>query len=311
MPTTTLSMQTQQQLDKVLSTADRFFWPTTNVVDVQSKTFFVYKPYPKQLKRSQIKQWATLQSHSLSPFTSGHHYQYLSAKGLHLWFSQAPLIGVPETAMQVSLKDGTYVVQGNKHFYQQTWLDGALINCITLSANTGNVVTPLEIDQRHPWALPRKIDNKLKQPSTWLGLGAFIGLCATVWFVAAYITLSIQLHNAEQDIAALQESLGEKLAEQAKLQNQQQNLLTLQNWHNEFGFLPETFAATAEKINLQGPWKANSISWQNRLLSLELTAQNIDIAKLVAELESVPRLAQINIRPHLAENTWVIEASAK
>jgi hypothetical protein len=129
--------------------------------------------------------------------------------------------------------------------------------------------------------------------------------------VAAYVTLNVQRHNAEQNITALQESLGEKLAEQAKLQNQQQNLLTLQNWHREFGFLPESFAAIVEKISLQGDWKANSVSWQNRLLTLELTAQNIDIAKLVAELESVPRLAQINIRPHLAENTWVIEASVK
>jgi hypothetical protein len=311
MPTNTLAMQTQQQLDKVLSAADHFIWPTTNIIDCQSKTFFVYKPYPKQIKRNQIKQWAKLQSHSLSPFTNGDHYQYLSARGLHLWFSQDIFSGVPETAMQVSLNDGDSIVKGALHVYQQTWSDGTLINCITLSSNTDKTTIPLEIDQRNPWALPRKIDNQLKKPTTWLGLSAFIGLCATVWFVAAYVTLNVQRHNAEQNITALQESLGEKLAEQAKLQNQQQNLLTLQNWHREFGFLPESFAAIVEKISLQGDWKANSVSWQNRLLTLELTAQNIDIAKLVAELESVPRLAQINIRPHLAENTWVIEASVK
>jgi len=311
MPTTSLTLQSQQYLDQALSAVDHFLWPTSNNIDTQTKTFFVYKAYPKQIKRSQIKQWAKLQSHSLSPFTSGQHYQFLSATGLHLWFSQDTFSGIPETAMQVSLKDGTYVVQGSQYFYQQTWRDGALIHCITLSSHSDKTAIPLETNQRHPWAVPRKIDKQLKLPATWLSLSAFIGLCATVWFVAAYITLSVQRHNAEQNIAALQDSLGAKLAEQAKLQNQQQNLLTLQNWHKEFGFLPESFTAIAEKISLQGPWKANSISWQNRLVSLELTAQNIDIAKLVAELESVPRLAQINIRPHLAENTWVIEASAK
>lgn len=311
MPSTSLSIQTQQQLNTLLNAADHFIWPQKQVVDTQSKLFFVYKPYPKQLKRNQITQWATLQSHALSPFTNGHHYQYLSATGLHLWFSQSALTGTPETAMQVSLEDGVHLVKGTQFTYQQTWRNNILVNCTTVNSNTDAATIPLTINKRDPWAISRKIDNHLKRPSTWLGLSAFIGLCATVWFAAAYITLSIQRHNAEQHIEALQTSLGEKLSQQANLQNQQQNLLTLQNWHSEFSFLPESFAAVVEKISLQGTWNANSISWQNRLLSIELSAPNLDIAKLVAELESVPRLAQINIRPHLAENTWVLEAVVK
>lgn len=311
MPPTSLSLITQQQLNSLVNAVDHFIWPQAKVIDTQSKLFFVYKPFPKQLKRSQIVQWATLQSHALSPFINGHHYQYLSATGIHLWFSQHSLSGIPETAMQVSLKDGIHRVKGVLHIYQQTWRDNTLVNCTTLGSLTDETAVPLCINKRDPWAVSRKIDRHIKRPSTWLGLSVFLGLCATVWFVAAYTTLGIQRHNAEQQIEALQTSLGEKLAEQAKLQNQQQNLLTLQNWHNEFGFLPESFAAVVEKISLQGTWKANSISWQNRLLSVELSAQNLDIAKLVAELESVPRLAQINIRPHLAENTWVIEAAVK
>lgn len=311
MPSTSLSIQTQQQLNTLLNAADHFIWPQTKAVDTQSKLFFVYKAYPKQLKRSQVGQWASLQSHALSPFINGQHYQYLSATGLHLWFSQNTLNGIPETAMQVSLKDGVHVVTGAQYIYQQTWRNNTLVNCTSVTSTADAVPELLLINKRDPWAVARKIDNYLKRPSTWLGLSTFIGVCATVWFIAAYVTLGVQRHNAEQHIEALQTSLGEKLAEQAKLQNQQQNLLTLQNWHNEFGFLPESFAAVVEKISLQGNWKANSISWQNRLLSIELSAKNLDIAKLVAELESVPRLAQINIRPHLAENTWVIEAAVK
>lgn len=311
MLTTSLPIQTQQQVDKLLNATDRFIWPITNVVDSQTKTFFVYKPYPKQLKRSQIKQWAELQSHSLSPFTNGQHYQYLSAIGLHLWFSQDTFTGIPETALQIGLSDGVHTVSSSNYVYRQTWENGTLVNCITLGSNVNSTSIPLNINQLNPWAVPRKIDKQLKKPATWLGLTAFIGLCATLWFIAAYTTLGLQRHRAEQQIAELQESLGPKLAEQAKLQNQQQNLLTLQNWHNEFAFLPEAYAAVAEKINLQGTWKTNTINWQNRILSVELSAQNLDIAKLVAELESVTSLGQINIRPHLTDNTWVIEAAVK
>jgi hypothetical protein len=307
-------MQTQKQFEKTLTLIDQFIWPAAETVDTNTKIFFVFKPYPKQLKRKQIEQWALLQCTALSPFIGGQHYQYLSKAGLHLWICRDKFHGVPETAMQNAMPDGSHRVVSASHHYQQTWRDGLLIGCFTANPSddpdSGAALT-LHINKRTPWAVTRKIDQQLKKPSIWLGVSAFIGLCATVWFAAAYVTLGIQRHNAEQNIVAMQTSLGEKLAEQTKLQNQQQNLLTLQNWHNEFGFLPESFAAIVEKISLQGNWKANSISWQNRLLSVELSAQNLDIAKLVAELESLPSLAQINIRPHLAENTWVIEAAVK
>jgi hypothetical protein len=105
--------------------------------------------------------------------------------------------------------------------------------------------------------------------------------------------------------------LGEKLARQSQLQNQQQGLLTLQNWHNEFGFLPETFAAVASKISLQGEWKANAITWQNGILTLEISSTTLDIAMLVSELEQSESLSKINIRPHANANTWTLEASVK
>lgn len=307
-------MQTQKKIDNVLTQVDHFFWPSTEAIDANTNVFFVFKSYPKHLKRSQIEQWAILQCKALSPFVGGEHYQYLSKAGLHLWISQTGFHGIPETALQTTLGNGSHVVAGAKHLYQQTWSDGLLISCLILDSSaqqqTG-AVSQLAIDQGSPWAVTRKIDSLLKTPSTWLALSLFVLLCGAIWHTAGFLTLSLQYQHAEQSANELQEKLGEQLARQDRLLNQQRGLASLQTWQSEFGFLPETFAAIAEKINQQGTWQANSITWQNRTLVIELLAKELDIATLVAALEQVNNLAKVNIRPHISDNTWILEASLK
>jgi hypothetical protein len=307
-------MQTQKQFENMLTVIDQFIWPASEAIDTHSKTFFVFKPYPKQLKRKQIPQWALLQCTTLSPFVGGQHYSYLSKAGLHLWICQGEFNGVPETAMQNAPPDGNHRVASATQHYQQTWRDGLLTGCFAVDPaevpDTG-VALPLHINKRAPWAVTRKIDQQLKKPSTWLAITLFISLCAGMWHMSGYLTLTLQQNNAEQQISELQDSLGEQLARQSQLQNQQQGLLALQSWHSEFAFLPETFAAVASKISLQGQWQANAIAWQNRTLTLEVSSAKLDIASLVTELEQSPSLSNINIRPHANDNTWILEASVK
>jgi hypothetical protein len=305
-------MQTQKQFEKTLTLIDQFIWPAAETVDTNTKIFFVFKPYPKQLKRKQIEQWALLQCTALSPFIGGQHYQYLSKAGLHLWICQDKFHGVPETAMQNAMPDGSHRVVSANHHYQQTWRDGLLIGCFTVaSAEDSGAALPLHINKRTPWAVTRKIDQQLKKSATWLAIIFFISLCGGIWQLSSYLTLSMQQASAEQQITELQDSLGEQLARQSQLQNKQQGLLMLQNWHAEFGFLPETFAAVADKINIQGEWQANAIAWQNRTLIIEISSTKLDIATLVAELEQVESLNKINIRPHVNDNTWILEVSVK
>jgi hypothetical protein len=307
-------MQTQKKIDHILTQIDHFFWPSTETIDVNTKVFFVFKPYPKHLKRNQIEQWAILQCKSLSPFTTGDHYQYLSKAGLHLWISQTDIHGKPETALQASLSNGSHMVAGKKHLYQQTWSDGFLINCLILDKSLQqqtDFVLPLVINQVAPWAVTRKIDRQLKTPSTWLAFSLFVLLCGAVWHTAGFLTLNMQYQHAEQSANDLQQELGEQLARQDLIQRQQKSLTSLQTWQSEFGFLPETFAAIVEKLNQLGTWQGNSIVWQSRTLVIELVAKELDIAALVAELEEVDSLAKVNIRPHISNDTWILEATLK
>jgi hypothetical protein len=307
-------MQIQNKYEHTLTWLNKLIWPSEQFVDFSSKIFYVFKPYPNGLKNNQIKQWAQLQSKSLSPFLHGDNYQYLSKSGLHLWISQKNLTGIPETALQTTLSDGSHIVTGNKYMYQQTWHKGLLISCSTIELvnieKESNTI-PLQIEKGAPWAVPRKIDNQLKQPSTWLGLTLFLAVCASLWIGVGLLTSYLQQSSAEDKINQLESTLGKQLAKQSQLQNMQQGLLMLRNWQGEFAFLPEIFAQVAEKVNLQGSWKARSISWQNRVINIELYAENIDIAELVLNLENVENLSKINIRPHVSSNTWILEASVK
>jgi hypothetical protein len=309
-------MQPQKQFENILTLIDQFIWPAAADIDTHSRTFFVFKPYPQHIKRKQIQQWASLQCSALSPFIGGEHYGYLSKAGLHLWICQDSFHGVPETAVQNILPNGSHMVAGATHHYQQTWQGGLLISCFCieqtdLQAAKADTSIALQINKRAPWAVTRKIDQQLQKQSTWLAITLFISLCGGIWQLSGYLTLSMQLANATQQIAELQEALGEKLATQSQLQNQQRGLSVLQNWHAEFGFLPETFAAVASKINLQGEWQANTIAWQNRTLTVEVSSKKLNIATLVTELEQAATLSNINIRPHLNDNTWILEVSIK
>ena len=303
----------QQQFEQGLNAVNRFIWPAAEVIDRESKCFFVFKAYPKLLKREQIAEWSQLQSKTLSPFVAGQHYQHLSKAGLHLWFTQEKFVDIPETAAQQPLADGMFTVAGAVHAYKQTWKDGLLISCIASSSlnQENSPPQPLAVNQHRPWALTRKLDQQLKKPSTWLGLTLFASIAALLWFSTAYLTLTLQQISAVKQIDNLQDSLGEKLAQQVQLQGQQQDILMLRNWHNEYGLLPETFALVADKINLYGQWKANSINWQDRILVVELVASNLNIAALVTELEQVEKLAEITIRPNVNANTWTLEVSLK
>ncbi|MGS2719901.1 hypothetical protein [Paraglaciecola aestuariivivens] len=301
------------QFDAWLSKLNRFFWPTEQSVDDNSTAFYVFKPFPKNLKKSEIKPWAELQTNTLSPFSKGDKYQFISREGLHLWVSNTKLSGVPETAAQTQLNDGEHYIKGKFHTYLQNWQGGLMQTCVAVEDTTikSNAVKTIQLDAHTPWAVERKIDTKIKQPSTWLALCFFIGLCGLAWGIFGYATLYFQSTLAEQQSNALSDSIGDKLSLQNTLRNNQQIVSQLQNWHTAAGFFPESFTAVAEKLSQQGEWQVNTVIWQNKIIELEFVSKQVDITSLVGELEKLTLLEQVNIRPHNAENTWILEAKLK
>lgn len=299
-------------LDRLLSAINNILWPSTQSIDTESATFYLFKAFPTGLKRQEIEKWAELQSQTLSPFTKGDVFSYLSRQGLHLWMSANTFSGVPETANQTPLPDGTHYIQGQHQRYLQQWSGEVMLSCESTHNNTDCTNTQLDtINTSKPWAIPREIDKRINHPNSWLVVCAFISLCAITWAGSGYLTISLQKYYSQQQSETLSQELGPKLSQQQDLSN---NILTLEglnNWHAEFGFFPETFAAISEKLSNQGDWRANSILWQERRLELEFVASDIELTILVGELESVAILSQVNIRPHNSKDTWILEAQLK
>jgi hypothetical protein len=299
----------QAYIDQSLALVERLIWPSQQQRD-ETSSFYVFKVYPKSLKTKEIKQWADLQVSSLSPFSQGDHYHYLSKKGLHLWVTASKFTGIPETAYQSALEDGEHMVVGKQGIYRQVWKDGSMYSCSAAFKDTASQQS-LPISFNQPWAVTRNIDKKLKLPNVWLGLCLFALLCSLLWWATGYVTIGLQEKNAEQKASQLTESLGEKLDLQNTLRNNTQLLVGLNNWHQEYDFLPEAFALIAEKLNKQGKWRANSLIWQNKTMEIELLSKDIDITSLVSELEKIGSLQQVSIRPHDANDTWILEAKTQ
>jgi hypothetical protein len=326
-----------KQFDGWLTAINDFIWSSEQNIDFTSTSFYVFKAFPKHLKKVEIKQWSILQANTLSPFSNGDQYQYLSHLGLHLWVTNNTFSGIPETASQTGLHDGEHVVKGKNSVYQQNWLNGIMLDSVSVDqiADSPKEVTtngaydnsvklfdeksgcsisqnaiPL-ITNNGSWAVPRKLDIEIKKPDTWLAVSFFVILCGFVWGVAGYATISLQNSVAEDNIAVLTDSLGEKLQQQNQLRTNEQLISNLKEWQHEHGFLPETFAALARKLTLQGNWQVNTLIWQNKTIELEFVSIDMNITTLVGDLEQIDILQQVNIRPHNAENTWILEAQLK
>ncbi len=308
-----MAEQIKQQFERYLTLINQWIWPADHKTDRTSMTFFVFKPFPKNLKNTEIKKWASLQSQTLSPFSQGDRYTYLSKKGLHAWFSPQPLSGIPETAAQTSLPEGQHTIASDTYIYQQQWKDGCLIDCIANSVNgdKDQLTNKQNIVLSTPWAMERKLDKELKKPASWLTITLFLFFCGLCWVGAGYLTIKIQQYNVEQQNTLLADDLGEKLAKQTQLRDQQMSLSTLHTWQQEQGFFPESFGIIVNVLNEQGVWKVNQVTWQNKNVELEFVSADVDITSLIGKLEKLNALAQVNIRPHNAQNTWVLEAKIK
>ncbi|WP_416305721.1 hypothetical protein [Neptunicella sp. SCSIO 80796] len=275
----------------------------------------MFKAFPKNLKTTEIKKWADLQAQTLSPFSQGDRYAYLSKTGLHAWYTPTHLSGIPETAAQSPLPDGRHNIISEAFVYRQQWQNGGLTDCIATpishTSNNQSESESAEIQISSPWAIERKLDKELKKPKSWLIIVLFLFLCGLCWVGAGYLIVEIQRYQVDDENKQLTQELGEKLAQQTQLRDQQMALSVLHTWQQEQGFFPESFGIIAAVLNEQGIWQTNQVTWQNKSLELEFVSSDVDITALIGNLEKINTLTQVNIRPHNAENTWILEAQIK
>ncbi|MBN7820434.1 hypothetical protein KJY73_14980 [Bowmanella sp. Y26] len=271
---------------------------------------YVFRPRPKQLKQSELENWTSLQIKTLCPFVNGFHYSHISPAGLHIWFSNQAFSGIPETALQTALPDGDFVIKGQRFTYEQTWHNAVLVSCEIVDEKS-HAQESVAIETNKPWATEVKLKKTLVSPLTWLVIGGFTLLCFILWFAISFLTLSMQEHSTKQESERLSELSGERIVQQTALREQQQQVQLINEWLNIHGQLPETLGLVAEKINKQGSWKVNQIRWQNKAMELELQGENIDIAQLITDLETIPELQSVSIRPFSSGGAWIIEAKQR
>lgn len=297
--------------DKALDRLDSVIYKGKTVCDGNRNMFYTFKPYPKSLKASQIDEWARLQCRVLSPFVDGDQYHYLHPKGLCFWSSMTALEGVPETAMQESFSDGEHIVKGMNSFYRQRWQNGVMASCELID----NLSSPEQSNATQlstlsvGWARTRNIDPWLSAPITWATLSLATALIIGFGLFAGYVTMQVQLSSLNEEQASIEQKLGDKLDQQNKLQQLNALETNLVNWQYENGLLPQALAALVDIAASQVEWDTTLILWQDRTLTVELMTEQLDIAKLVTELESAKSFRNVSVRPGTRPNTWQIEVT--
>ena len=274
--------------------------------DSVSAPFYQFKPYPGGIKRSEIDNWVILQRKLLNPYQSLHCYHHTSAKGLHLWYAQEALKGIPETALQQPLENGEHTVKGQQHCYYQQWQHGVMTACMQTSNSTPSV--HIKVNNRVAWAKIRPLKTHIRRPLMWSWLLGFMFICVCVWVVSARISLSVQLAHLEENIANKSDTLGNKLLKESALRDTRVALDFFPVWQNEHGYFPAAFGLIAESLLANGTFTPNNIRWQNKKLELEFKSTNMNLTALVASLEDNSAFVNVSLRPHNDDNTWMLEA---
>ena len=294
---------------------ESIFWGSSVDIDDTSAAFYVFKPFPSSLKPTQTEEWGLLQSKVLSPFDKGERYTYLSHAGISVWAVPNRFKGVPETALQQPLVDGLHRVKGSNYYYEQHWKDGVMLSCepIEGSIASNEKLLPLRFTESMTsgWGVKRNFDKWLTKPISWLFIMAFLIASFFIWQLGVTFSYVIQKNNIQSSIEHLEIEVGDKLALQSKYQAQQSTIELINNWRRQNGFLPQAIASVAQVVMNYGEWDAENIEWQGKRLVLLLELGDIEISRLVADLEGTELFTEVGIRPHSKANTWVLEVVQK
>lgn len=301
-------------ITRILLFIDTALWPNDHKADSSTYTFYQYKAFPSELKRSEIERWVTLQVKLLNPFQTSHYYTFVSSYGVHIWFSKTELNGIPETALQNKLKDGSHSVTSRQFSYKQIWQNGVMTSCVVLPNKPSNddVNSKSTIDfLGTAWATQRKIDNVITSPFSWACAASFIFLMVVIWVSISHISYSVQNSQLENSVNKTSSALSDKLSQESQLRDSIKVLETLPVWRNEFSSFPEVYGLIANSLLTNGVFTPNNIRWQNKSFELEFQSDNINLPNLISSLESNSVVQSVNIRPHNDENTWIIEVTVR
>ena len=297
--------------DAVLNWLDARLTNDNAQADITTASFYAYKPYPSSVKAAQLDDWVALQVRALVPFSHGDRYFFKGKTGLAVWAAPTRFDGIPETALQAVMEDGEHWVKGEKQCYRQLWRSGEMRECEVLPTSFKGYAKPLVFTSGRHWAKPRRIDMLLQNPASWVALFLWLAVALTFCWGGALFGIATQKQATLVQTQTIERTLGDKLALQQKMQDSRAMLLSADDWIWQYGTLPQMLAEVIAPVLSQVPWQANSMTWQDGVLNVHVYAANLDLARLVTELENTQQFSKVSIRPHLAQDTWILEVEQR
>lgn len=290
---------------RLLEIIESIFWRDDKRLDAQTQAFYLFVPFPEQLKREEKTDWLALQAKLFSPFQSAHHYIYSSSKGAHLWFATAPFNGIPETAFGQRRTNGQHHIASKYWRYEQTWQDGILFDC--LAYPTDNTSDLYAWNKPEAWGVQKNAEKALKSPLVWTSIASLFFAFVLLFHIIGIGTIATQQLYVDGKIAKLNEAVGPKLILRDRLSLSSSAVIKQNEWHRAFSFVQIKLSKVLAIASALGDFVIGSLEWQEKTLSIEFKSENIDVTQLIDQLQMVNDIESVNLRPHNAAQTWVLE----
>ena len=295
--------------DRFLNYLEVTFWQDQHQPDNKTPAFYVYKPYPSSVSGKQLESWIKLQEKALSPYKNGSSFSIPLKKGVAIWTAKDAFDGIPETATQNALEDGTWYVKGKSLAYRQVWKNSVMHSCesIPVSGLPNDVISINDTSVSNSWAQTRKVDDFIKSPTFGFAIVGLLAGVLALWLLTAFVVQSIEINALDNKMSALEESLGNTLSAREEFQRNSRQVEQVRGWKDELGHLPPTFAKVVTVVQEQTKWVAGKIRWQSRTLTITLFSKELDITTLVKNLEDTGLFENVSIRPQDSANLWTLE----
>lgn len=293
-----------QRIAKLL---ERYLLKTSYTADSESETVYLFRPFPQKLKISEKKNWISLQVETSSPFVQYYEYHFVSMDGVHIWFSESPLNGIPETAMQAPLVDGEHMLSGDVFEYKQVWRSGKLISCYRAPKTSSETENKLRVDVDLGWAINRRIDKEFETPLAWAKAITVLSGLIGCWFVSSWLFINAQLLYMDYRAESLSESSFESIDRQTAMANMVQEYQFIKDWKGRSNYLQEGFSVIAHIFEDNFQWSLLSLQGDRELLQIEFRTQNTDFTGVIPEIENTGRFNNIKIRPSGQKDAWIFE----
>jgi len=311
---TIIALNNSKWASKFLDLIENTFWGEESSIDGTTNTIFLSKPYPSGLRGTNLDNWVDLQKRHLNPFNNGNTHVFRGANNLCLWFSKQELEGIPETALQAPLPNGLHYVKGKTFLYRQRWKDEEMLVCETLSylPDGAHLTSLADFDEKgRAWAHQRKIDQLSITPAFWACIVIVVFLMIFAFLGGAKLANLRISSTLKSEEMLIQDKLGDKLALQDRVQRAQAVKNGIIQWSLANASLPTSLATVIDNVVEQTEWHADAIDWQGHKLIVVLRTSELDIAALVANLESSGAFDTVSIRPNSRAGTWNLEVKVK